>query len=484
MRLISLYQNLADSNNSLAQWESRLEDDFTIKPKSKLALINCNLKYNNNYITVNQASSQFALYLTKTNIDSDTFNVCTVPTGKYNTASFINEVQKAINQGIEYNVFDTNPTTLGVASQLFIDSNQLVNIQFDKSIFQKIVSTKATTNIDTTGNNLEREAGIGSNNWAAYSEIGYNDTTKGIQRVPVCKGTFECSIRIVNISSTKQFIFGLVNEQVNFDLGQELTEDKYSVYIGNTENDNLYVINGVKTNVFVTNGDIITMTLNNGIISFEITGGGGDQLPENFFNFRSNQGTINNFLYVSLYGTASEVSLAESTTAASIFNYQPDPFFKIPQPTPLELQTINFRIKMDFRRIDDFNDLWAILGYSGPVLGENTSSSTFTATSKLDFEVTEDQGCNLIIDNLPLVSYNFNDVVSKKQPILYTIPSGERDALGILSYSTNYPVPIHLNNQYELNIKNLRFSIRNAKDNAVESIDEASLSIALLDENE
>jgi len=479
MRLITLYQNLVDSNNSLAQWESRLEDDFTIKPKSKLALINCNLKYNNNNITISNLNNEFSLFLTKANIDADNGTVCFVSPGKYNITSFTDEMQKAINAGITYDETKTTPPTLGLACKTFIDGGGLFNIQFQKSDSQQIYVTEATDAIDYASDSIERTSVIGSNNWNQYVELGWNDTTNGVQKIPICKGCFEFSIRLTSISSTKKFILGLVAGEIDFSLGIDLQPDRYITFISNFEDDNTYTINGFKTDIFAVNGDILTITLNNGIITYSKLS--GTDLPDNSFDMRENLGALSDsFLYISLWGSQTSISFKPTNGSTQVFTYEPDPFYKASDENPAP----NIRINMDFTRPDVNNDIWALLGYAQPLLTTAGINSTFTAINKLDFELAEDQGCNIIIDNLPLVSYNFNDSVSKKQPILYTVPSGVRDTLGVVSYSTSYPVPVNLNNQFELNIKNLRFSIRNAKNNAIESIDEAALSIALLDENE
>lgn len=485
MRLITLYKNLQESNNSLAQWENILEDDLDIKPYSKLALVNCNFQFNNNFIDIQPPNNQFTLFLGK---NDNVGTICTVSPGQYNINNFTDAVQKAINQGIPIDNAQGNNFGLGLSCSTFIDPAGLFNIQFKKNTDAPVIVTKSI-GIDVTSGVLDRDpVAVGPNNFTKFAELGFNDpNTGGAQRIPVCKGTFISNIKLITVSDTRRFIYGLISTQQDFTSGINLTSDRYTCSISNETGSSFYSINGFETTIPCEINDIIGMELDNGIVKFSLVNS-SKVLPDNTFDFNQFQGQLDaHFLYVSLFGDNASVSLREGTTAASNFTYQIDPFFSPPTP---DLQvgpkpiTITFRITIDFTQPNLNNDLSFLLGYPEPVLGSKGAISLFKALSKLDFDIHEDSGQVITIDNIPLKSYNYSDVVSKKQSILYSLPSGIRDSIGVLAFNVDTLIPIDLNNAYPLNARNLRFSVRNLKDNSLELINEAALTIALLEQEE
>lgn len=479
MRLITLYKNLLESNNSIAQWENILEDDLDINPYSKLALVNCNFKFNDNIINVQPPNNQFTLFVTK----ADRGTIATVDPGLYNISSFIDAVQKAINNAINFDSDVQNPAALGLACSTFLDSNSLFNIQFKKETFKTLFVTESI-GIDFTGGVLEREAvAIGPNNFTKFAEIGFNDSTTGLKRVPVCKGTFSTSIKLIDVGTTTRFIFGLINQQQDFTSGVDLTSERYTFSISNESGNGFYSINGTETDIECEINDIVNMELNNGKLSFTLLNT-TKELPKNDISFKQFQGAFEeNYIYISLFGNGASVSLREGTTAASAFTYQIDPFFT-PTTIQEQLELINFRISIDFTQPTTFSDLGFILGFVNQILGQSGVSSLFTAVNKMDVEIQEDAGNIITIENIPLKSYNYGDSVAKKQSILYSLPAGIRDSIGVLSFNVDTLIPIDINNTYPLNARNLRFSVRNLKDNSLDLINEVALTIALLEKDE
>jgi hypothetical protein len=471
MRLLSLYKNTLIENGSRGQFESRLEDDLTIKPRSKISLVNANVKYNIKFFTVSPQNSRFSLYLTQSNINTKTASVATLNIGNYDVTELINEIQKAINASLSITI-NTTDTVRGLSSKCFLDDKDLFNIQLGKVNLSSLAIVNTLNAAFTLTPSIVERTTTGDN-WQSYVEFGIKDP-KGSTNIaePISKGPNTVSIKLSNVSSSKLFVFGLLTELVD-PSATELPPERYAVYISNHDNNGNYNVNGFKTGIAAANNDTVTLILDKGFITFEVT---SKNLPTDIpFSYRENLG-INDtsFIYASFNGKDTALDYTNS-------KYYIDPFSG---SSSLEADPSRTKVQIDFTAPLVNSDLWAVLGYSSNILNQSGLTALFTGLTSINYSVDEDSGLNIIIDNLPLVSYNFTDNVSKKQPIVAVIPSGLRDDNGVTSYNSNFLIPVAIDNMNDINVKLLRFSLRNAKDNAIERIDECMLTLAILDADE
>jgi hypothetical protein len=175
------------------------------------------------------------------------------------------------------------------------------------------------------------------------------------------------------------------------------------------------------------------------------------------------------------------MSLFGSEARLNYLKFHRDPFFGT-DPLDNQLQLTanpNSVITIDFTGVAPNSDLAELLGFDEDVLVLQGNQSIFNANNALNFELAEDAGVNILIENLPLKSYNFTTGVERSQPILHHIPEGIRDPLGVVSYIPPFIVPVDLNNQFPINLKNMRVSVRNIKDNSLVSLNEIGLSIGI-----
>lgn len=468
MRLITIYKNLLASTGSTAQFENNLEDDLTLKPYSKLALISSNIKYNDTFIEINQFNNLLSTFITQRDIATNTDPVIAeISTGKYTLTQFLDELQKAMNSG--YISANAGEFRAGMSNNIFIDDKNKFSIQYGRNNIAQMLATGNDAAKITVTNTTNPKTVTRVDTQQAYSAFAQMTQT------PINKGSGRHLFNIITQGANQKFIIGVINDKINLAEKQELNKDDYTIYISNDNAQNRYEINGTITGTAVQNTDNLQILFNGGKISFNI---GGNTLGGLEIDYRDNLGKVNNFLYCSLKGQNTQIGFT---------TYRSDPFFITPPLNSLEnigINPVGTYLKLSFIQPNPSSTLWQILGYPAGVLILSSVLSTFTGTKNVNFELAEDSGVNIVTENLRLSSFNFSESVAKPQSILHHIPEGLRDDNGVLSYVAGNIIKINLNNEYPLNVRNLRLSIRNAKDNSVISADEVSLCLVALDENE
>jgi hypothetical protein len=464
MRLLTIYKNLI-SNNSVAQFQNNLEDDLTINPNSKLALVSANIKYNDTFIVINQFNNLISQFITKTNIDRNRNPVVVeISQGKYTISQWLEELQQAFNSSFFSNT--ANDIQAGLSVNVFINDKDRFSIQYSRNNVAAMTPTPndaTKINVSTTTNpkSITR-----TDNTLTYS--GFAQMTQ----TPINKGSGRHNFTTVSVGANQKFILGIINEKIDLTTQTELNKEDYTVYISNDNAQNRYEINGVVSSKAVATDDAIQILINFGKVEFYIDG----QLIPNETEYRDNLGKKDNFLYCSLKGQNTQIGFS---------SYRSDPFFIAPPlNNNLGVNPAGTYLKLSFIQPLTNSILWQLLGFSSPEITLSSVVSTFIAQKALDFEVEEDSGVNIVAENLKLSSYNFSESVEKSQSILHCIPEGLRDSNGVISYVSGNLIKIDLNNKYPLNIRNLRLSIRNAKDNSIISADEVSMAIIILEKDE
>lgn len=467
MRLITIYKNLLLSTNSDAQFENNLEDDLPLKPYSKLALISSNIKYNDSFIEINQFNNRLSTFISQAEIATNTNPVLAeINTGKYTLTQWFEELQRAMNSG--YISTAAGEFRAGMSNNIFIDDKNKFSIQYGRNNITPMLATGNGAKI-TVVNTTNPKTVTRVDTQQAYSAFAQMTPT------PINKGSGRHLFNIITQGANQKFIIGVINDKINLTEKQELNKDDYTVYISNDNAQNRYEINGTITSTAVQNTDNLQILFNGGKISFNL---GGNPLGGLEIDYRDNLGKVNNFLYCSLKGQNTQIGFT---------TYRSDPFFITPPLNSLEnvgVNPIGTYLKLSFIQPNPSNILWQTLGYPAGEITLSSVLSTFTGTKNINFELAEDSGVNIVTENLRLSSFNFSESVAKPQSILHHIPEGLRDDNGVLSYVAGNLIKINLNNEYPLNVRNLRLSIRNAKDNSVISADEVSLCLVALDENE
>lgn len=465
MRLLTIYKDLR-ANNQISQFEVQNEVDLEIPPQSSLALINANLKYNDDFIEITPQNDEFNLFVTQAARDNDDPFRVTLNTGSFNATSLLENLESSLNASLEYQ--GNNAATAGLSTSCFYKDNVL-NIAFAKSsleTFDPVLDDSAGYDeLEKVGPpfGLERKAGAGTNNFNGFALM---------DSVPMNKGAGEAQFTTTtDISATQLFVIGLLTDKVDYSTVTELPPTSYAVSLASNAN-LLYEVNGVETTTPVGTADDVRMRISEGNVVFNVNNAQvGDPVP-----YKENLGKADNYIYMSLFGAEARMNYLK---------YHEDPFFGV---TPLDINNLtanpNTIITIDFQGVAPNSDLGELLGFNSPVIVLQGNQSVFNANNALNFELTEDAGVNVLIDNMPLKSYNFTAGVERSQPILHHIPEGIRDALGVVSYIPPYIVPVDLNNNFPLNLKTLRISIRNAKDNSLINMDEVGLSLALVSKNE
>jgi len=460
MRLLTIYKELI-SNNNVGQFESNLEQDLDLPPNTKMALVNANLKFNTNFIEITTLNNVFKFYTTKTNFDNDEPYLVTMEVGKFNSITLLDNIQSALNASLPY--LGQLKITAGLSTNCILGTDNKFNIQLANATSEKFDPVLNPNNLmdiaGTTSNPLLTRTSVpASNNWNAFSLL---------DKVPINKGPALANFSTtVNISTTQFFAIGLLNEIVDYSGVSALPPTSYAVSLSNNPNGK-YVINGVESDLDVETDDAIFMSISEGAVEFykdnTLIG-----LP---IPYKKNLGKADNYVYMSLFGSGASMGYG---------SYHFDPFFTPPADEGKVGANPNSIFTIDFADPLPGSDLADLLGFSDSFLQLQGNQSVFNASFPLNFEVAEDAGLNILIENLPLKSFNFTDGINKSQPILHTIPAGVRDTLGITSYIPPYRVEVDLNNAFPLNLRNLRFAVRNVKDNSIVDLDEICLSIAVL----
>lgn len=463
MRLLSLYKNLISSTDSTAQFDNNIEDDLNINPYSKLALISANISYTDAFIEINQFNNQFKLFVTQGSIDKDEFDLITLQNGKYTSVQWLEELQEALNSGII--AAAPQKTENGLSTNVFYNDKQQLSIQFGRSVNTLMAPTThdaATLIVSTANKSVSRVD-------TAQNFNGYAQMTQ----TPINKGPGRHKFKLGTVSGTQKFILGIINEQIDLTTKTTLEAADYTVFITNDNAGNFLQVNGVVTNQAASNNFEIDISINGGKVQF-INASNGNVIAQQTIEYRENLGKKNNFIYCSLKGQG---------TLINFTNFIPDPLF-VPPPPVIEINPSATVLQIQFNSPLNQSLLFKTLGFDAPILKLQSAQSLFTALKPLTFEAAEDSGVNVVMENLRLGSFNFSDSVQKPQSILHHIPEGLRDENGILSYIAGNMINISLNNQFPLNVRNLRISIRNAKDNSIISADEVALCIVVLDEKE
>jgi hypothetical protein len=463
MRLLTIYKNLRE-DNATSQFEVQNEVDLEIPPQSSLALINANLKYNDDFIEITPQNDEFNLFVTQTALDNDDPFRVSMNTGTFNATSLLENLQQSLNSSLEFQ--GNNAATAGLSTSCFY-KDSILNIAFGKAAiesFDPVLNDAAGYDeLEKVGGppfGLERKAGAGTNNWNGFALM---------DAIPINKGASEAQFNTTtDISPTQFFAIGLLPEKVDYSTVTELPPSSYAVSLS-TNADMKYELNGVETATIVTTTDDVRMRISEGTVFFTVNGNVvGEPVP-----YKQNLGKADNYVHMSLFGADARLNY---------FKYHEDPFFGV---TP-SLETTgltanpNTVITIDWTGVAPNSDLGEQLGFTTEVITLQGNQSIFNATNALNFEIAEDAGVNILIDNLPLKSYNFTSGVERSQPILHHIPEGLRDPLGVVSYIPPYIVPVDLNNNFPLNLRSLRISIRNAKDNSLLRMDEVGMSVAVL----
>lgn len=466
MRLLTIYKNLR-ADNAISQFEVQNEVDLEIPPQSSLALINANLKYNDDFIEITQLNDEFNLFVTQTQRDNDAPFRVTMDTGAFNATSLLENLEQSLNASIEYQ--GNNAVSAGLSTSCFYKDNTL-NIAFGKSALQTfdpvLNDAAGYDEMEKVGPpfGLERKAGAGTNNFNGFALM---------DAIPINKGASMAEFTTTtDISAGQRFVIGLLTSKVDYSTVTELPPSAYAVSLSSSAS-LTYEINGVDTGVAVGTSDSVKMIISQGNVLFQKNNTQiGDPVP-----YRENLGKTDNYIYMSLFGASARMNYLK---------YHEDPFFGVTPALETTGLTANPNsiITIDWTGVAPNSDLGELLGFNSNVIVLQGNQSVFNADNKLNFELGEDAGVNILIDNMPLKSYNFTAGVERSQPILHHIPEGIRDALGVVSYIPPYVVPVDLNNNFPLNLRSLRISIRNAKDNSLLAMDEVGLSIALLTKSE
>lgn len=463
MRLITLYKNLREGSSlTTSQFEVRLESDLELPAKSSMALINANLKYNDDFIVITPLNNEFNLFVTQAQRDADAPFRVTLDTGTFNKTTLLENLQAALNSSIEFtgNLF----TSAGMSTNVFYDKENKINIQFGKSALQDfdpvLNDAAGYDELEKVGGppfGLERKTGAGTNNFNGFALL---------DAVPINKGASQASFTTTtDITAGQRFVIGLLTDKVDYSVVTQLPPSSYAVSLSSNANPT-YEVNSVDTGVAVGTNDNVKMIISEGTVIFTKNDVPiGDPVP-----YRENLGKTDNYMYMSLFGADARMNYVK---------YHEDPFFGQPPPTDNLRANPNSIITIDFAGVAPESDLGELLGFDSEVIVLQGNQSTFTATNALNFEIAEDAGVNLLIDNIPLRSYNFTGGVERSQPILHCIPEGLRDSIGVVSYIPPYMVSVDINNQFPINLKDLRVSVRNIKDNSLIALDEISLSIAI-----
>jgi hypothetical protein len=463
MRLVTLYKNMRENSLTGSQFEAFMEQDLELPPQSTVALINANIKYDDDFLEITPLNNEFNLFVTKAAFDSDDPFRVTLDTGSFNKTTLLDNLQKSLNSSLKFqgNTF----TTAGLSTNVFYDKDNKLNIAFGKSplnTFDPVLNDAAGYDeLEKVAPpfGLERKQGAGTNNWNGFALM---------DNIPINKGAAQAQFQTTtDISTTQFFAIGLLNEKVDYTQVTALPPTAYAVSLSNNAN-GTYEVNGTDTGVAVGTADNIFMTITEGNVQFfKGTDEIGDAVP-----YRENLGKTDNFLYMSLFGSEARLNYLK---------YHKDPFFGT-DPLDNELQLTanpNSIITIDFTGVAPNSDFAELLGFDQDVLVLQGNQSTFNANNALNFELAEDAGVNILIENLPLKSYNFTTGVERSQPILHHIPEGIRDPLGVVSYIPPFVVPVDLNNQFTINLKNMRISVRNIKDNSLVALNEIGLSIGI-----
>lgn len=464
MRLLSLYKNLISATNSTAQFDNNIEDDLNIEPYSKLALISANISYTDSFIEINQFNNQFKLFVTQGSIDRDEFDLITLQNGKYTSSQWLEELQEALNSGI---VAETpQKTENGLSTNVFYNDKKQLSIQFGRGTNTLMTPTPhdaATLSVSTANKSVSRVD-------TAQNFNGYAQMTQ----TPINKGPGRHKFKLGQVSGTQKFVLGIINDKIDLTTKTSLEAADYTVFITNDNSGNFLQVNGVVTNQAATNNFEIDISINGGKVQF-LNAANGNVIAQQTIEYRENLGKKNNFIYCSLKG---------KDTLINFTNFIPDPLFVPTSADNLGINPSQTVLQLQFNSPLNQSLLFKTLGFGSPILKLQSAQSLFIAIQPLNFEAAEDSGVNVVMENLRLGSFNFSDSVQKAQAILHHIPEGLRDENGILSYIAGNMINISLNNQFPLNVRNLRISIRNSKDNSIISADEVALCVVVLDEKE
>jgi hypothetical protein len=472
MRLLTLYQNLLNTNNK-AQFESNLEQDLELEPNTKLALVNANMVFNLNIVEITRLNNTIKFFTSLADRQANIFNSVELDLGTFTSSSLLDNLQYSINSSLPY--LGDLKITAGLSSQCTVDDNNNLNIQLKQAtsqVFDPVLNPNDLLEIDnTTGTPTMVRSATASLTFGGYALM---------DKIPMNNGPALANFKLDGFEpGIQDFAVGLVNEVVDYNVITALQPSDYLVCLTTQDTGEgvNYAVAGsiigigavIVTNVPVVENDVIFMRISDGGVQFVINAEAFlDPVP-----FKQQLGKSDNYVYMTLVGSGTRMEYG---------SYHFDPFFVVPSgdtgKVDIDLTGI---FTLDF---NNSGDLPLILGFSNDLVDGRLviqgGVTTFNASDPLALELAEDSGFNISIDNLPLKSFNFTEGVNKSQPILHTVPQGIRDSNGVVSYVPPYRVEINLNNAFPLNLRNLRFSVRNVKDNSLVPLKEITFSIAIL----
>lgn len=460
-----------NANEISGRFTNTFNDPIILEPNSQIALLNCNLDISTKNIVVNEGNRSF-----KVNISSTIQRDVTLQVGTYDWVEFRIELQRALNACLEFVGVSAINYMTGFQWKVWKKASKLY-IGFDRSSIAGYGMDNLCTISDlvyavpiwTKGNIAANQ-----DKWTGYTETN-RYFIKGcgfIAAFTICPASNMTDPEFANY----RLLVGLRSVEgllINDD--ERRPEDcDYAIYTSQnqTNTDVVYYIrrkteNGYSnepTAISVRNGHEVSIVVTDGNINFQVVNSvSAVVLDENY--------PVNGEFYDTHHYAV--VSLARNDSQARKLSVHTDPFHKITidepenyyhdslieyngSPTLGALPTSQVRLTMStaVRNLLSFNQ------DPQPI---TRTRGTFESDKNIK-EIYLPDSIKIELDNINLDSY---DSYSKsKRNILACIPKIQytNDSSGDITYQTDYPLFLDINNTKRIILNNIKVSILNYKD--------------------
>jgi hypothetical protein len=458
-----------------SEWTNYFNDNFILKPQSKIGLLNASIPINNQNIVIDAANDTFEF---KTADSADT-NTVQLPNKTYDTQGFIDELTRSVHRKLNFR----QPSDIGfhfatsVAEET--DGNHIVlSIARNKAERMKTL-TNANITISPDGNTISKTTTTTDDKSFLYSSLPMLFSCSYLRTSVVVRGTMRLGL-------TASFEGSLSFPDTLF---------KYAIGINGTGVNAKYVFqdetkNFVETSVGVNTQDVISLDIYGGRIWYNIYRGA---------NLLT---TLHSMPIDTLDKLNAVVVLIHPDVQCSLPQLIYDPRFKVIEDDIIfeEYSSQSYIYKHTEQLADSlgaipsapttltnsiftltFTDtgLREVMGFASGSIKYKGEYTTFKASSSVNELVLPK---NLIVELQDLYLDTMDAGLGKRRNILAIIPQLTVRENNLIYECTSTPIMLDLFNAMEINLRSLRIRIltRSAENDVLIDIsDQIELTLLL-----
>lgn len=432
-----------------ATFDNRLDSDLILNRNSRIALQNMSMEVIKNVININN-SNNLIKYSLKPGIEYQAI----IPNLNYNqnnATDLLNNIALVMNKGI--NTY--NGKEIGCKYYCNEGQDGKINIGYKITPFTTIDKFQVQKNNNvaiTTGANglIVRNGGT----------VGNLDSYITTDKAVLLKGCTGFRIKLANITDSNGVLLALLSTpDTNATPSIANTLNGMRVFYDGSNYKLEYIVNGV-VNQYANNvgkNYYLEFAIYNGVIHYNIYNNSGNlvnTIIEVNYDYITN---LYPFIFIvgsntnSVSTTAVRISLEAETLSLDSDYFNTEDLGLEAVPTSNKAETLNNYINFGTYELANF------LGFND-IVRPSIKVTELNLIADEKFQPTDISDSFLVLlDTLQLES--FDGYNNKRQSILAVVPKSDNNDLGEVIYEPNYPTFIDLNNEYPINLRNIRARI-------------------------